>query len=60
MKDYKVRYRSVGGALTGKEPGDTVQLNELDATRLQELGVVELAKAAPAKAEAPKTKAAAK
>lgn len=36
---YRVNYRSVG-LLTGREPGDTVELDSHDAARLQSFGLV--------------------
>ena len=36
---YRVKYRSEG-LLTGREPGDTVELDSHDAARLQALGLI--------------------
>lgn len=49
MDEYKVLYRTTG-LLTGKEPGDVVELDSVDAKHLLDLGIVEKVKP-PKKAE---------
>ncbi|TDE85301.1 hypothetical protein [Deinococcus sp. S9] len=55
MEKYKVLYRSTG-LLSGREPGDTVELDGVDGKHLEGLGIVR--KVAAPKAEAPEPKAA--
>ena len=55
MEKYKVLYRSTG-LLSGREPGDTVELDGVDGKHLEGLGIVR--KVAAPKAEVPEPKAA--
>lgn len=58
MDKYKVLYRSTG-LLSGREPGDTVELDGVDGKHLEGLGIVQKVAAPKAepKADAPKAKA---
>lgn len=58
MDKYKVLYRSTG-LLSGKEPGDTVELDSVDGKHLEGLGIVKKMATPKSGTEGEKPKAAA-